>query len=200
MLLLRKPSPATIRDFLAKQSRLDLTYAAVGATAAVPPSGYVVDHTRIKLGEGEGVFQAAKAALERWEQFRLGWLEANPQETPIKTGAVVAVVARAIGLWWLNACRIVYVVDEVERVRRFGFGYGTLPEHAGTGEERFMIEWDRGDDSVWYDILAFSRPNHFLTRLGYPWVRRTQRRFGRGSAAVMLQVARSAAEVRPSPT
>jgi uncharacterized protein (UPF0548 family) len=188
MLLLPKPSPATIRDFLAKQSKLDLTYAAVGATAAGSPSGYVVDHTRIKLGEGEGVFRAAKAALERWEQFRLGWLEASPQETPIRTGEVVAVVVRAIGLWWLNACRIVYVVDQVKRVRRFGFGYGTLPEHAGTGEERFLIEWDRGDDSVWYDILAFSRPHHILTRLGYPLVRRTQKRFGRESAAVMSKV------------
>src|ERR1700720_3116148 len=103
MLSFRKPSAATIRAFLEAQARLDLTYTAVGATAAVSPSGYVVDHTRIKLGEGEGVFRAAKAALERWEQFRLGWLEASPQETPIRTGEVVAVVVRAIGLWWLNA-------------------------------------------------------------------------------------------------
>jgi hypothetical protein len=32
MLALGKPSPATIRDFLAKPSRPELTYAAVGAT------------------------------------------------------------------------------------------------------------------------------------------------------------------------
>ena len=54
MLSLRKPSADTIRDFLAAQAKLDFTYAAVGATAAVPPAGYVVDHTRIKLGEGRG--------------------------------------------------------------------------------------------------------------------------------------------------
>jgi uncharacterized protein (UPF0548 family) len=185
MLLLRKPSPATIRGFLAQQSRLDLTYTAVGATAAVPPAGYVVDRTRTRLGAGEGVFQAAKAALQRWQQFRLGWVEAVPQNTPIKTGSVVAVVARAVGLWWLNACRIVYSVDEVESVRRFGFAYGTLPAHVGTGEERFLIEWDRSDNSVWYDILAFSRPNLLLTRLGYPMVRRTQKRFARDSADAM---------------
>jgi uncharacterized protein (UPF0548 family) len=137
------------------------------------------------LGAGERVFQAARAALERWEQFRLGWVEAVPPDTPIKTGAVVAVVARAAGLWWLNACRIVYTVDEVEPVRRFGFAYGTLPAHVATGEERFLIEWDRSDNSVWYDILAFSRPNHFLTRLGYPLVRRTQKRFARESADAM---------------
>src|SRR3954468_11847045 len=106
MLLLRKPAPATIRDFLAAQARLDLTYTAVGATAAVPPPGYVVDHTRIRLGEGEAVFRAAKAAIQRWEHFRLGWVEAWPPETPIKVEEVVAVVARLFGLWWLNACRI----------------------------------------------------------------------------------------------
>lgn len=72
-------------------------------------------------------------------------------------------------------------------VKRFGFAYGTLPDHAGSGEERFLIEWDREDDSVWYDILAFSRLRHFLARLGYPWVRRVQKKFGRESAAVMCQ-------------
>jgi uncharacterized protein (UPF0548 family) len=48
-----------------------------------------------------------------------------------------------------------------------------------------MIEWDQSDDSVWYDILAFSRPQHVLARLGYPVVRRLQKKFARDSAAVM---------------
>jgi len=39
---------------------------------------------------------------------------------------------------------------------------------------------------VWYDILAFSRPNQVLTRLGYPLVRRIQKRFAKDSAAAML--------------
>ena len=78
--------------------------------------GLCVDHTRIKLGEGEEVFMRAKAALGRWEQFRLGWVEAWSPETPIQTGEVVAVIARNLGLWWLNACRIVYVVDEEEPI------------------------------------------------------------------------------------
>lgn len=199
MLVFRKPSPAKIRDFLESQARLELTYTAVGATAAVPPPGYVVDHTRIRLGEGAAVFETAKSALVRWEQFRLGWVEAWPSDTPIRTGEVVAVIARAFGMWWLNACRIVYVVDDWEPVRRFGFGYGTLPGHLGTGEERFLIEWDRTNDAVWYDILAFSRPQQLLPRLGYPMMRRTQRRFGRGSAAVMLGVVRSAMASRTHP-
>jgi uncharacterized protein (UPF0548 family) len=199
MLSLRKPSVEWLRDFLATQSKLDLTYPAVGATAAVPPAGYVVDHTRIKLGEGAGTFAAARAALERWDHFRLGWVEMWPPETPIQAGQVVAVIARLLGLWWLNACRIVYVVDEQGLVQRYGFGYGTLPEHAESGEERFTVEWHEQDDAVWYDILAFSRPQQLLARLGYPWARRLQRRFARDSAAAMQKAAvegKTAAQVK----
>ena len=86
-----------------------------------------------------------------------------------------------------NACRIVYVVDEEGPVTRFGFANGTLPGHAEAGEERFLVEWDRASGEVGYDILAFSRPHSFLARLGYPYVRRVQRRFGRESAAAMMR-------------
>jgi uncharacterized protein (UPF0548 family) len=185
MILLRKPDPTAIRKFLDAQTKLDLTYTAVGATTTAPPAPYVVDHTRIRLGEGGNVFTAARAALERWEQFRLGWVEAWPASTPIRKDEVVAVLAHSLGLWWLNACRIVYVIDQEGPVRGFGFAYGTLPAHAGTGEERFLIEWDREEGGVWYDVLAFSRPRHFLARLGYPWFRRVQKRFARESAAAM---------------
>jgi uncharacterized protein (UPF0548 family) len=174
-----------LRDFLAAQLKIGLTYPAVGARAAVPPGGYVVDRTRIRLGGGAGAFAAAKAALGRWEHFRLGWVEAWPPEAPIQAGEVVAVIARLIGLWWLNACRIVYVVDEQGPVQRYGFAYGTLPENAESGEERFTVEWREADGAVWYDILAFSRPRQLLARLGYPLARRLQKRFARDSAAAM---------------
>lgn len=65
MLCFRKPSAATVGAFLEAQARLDLTCTAVGATAALPPPGCVLDHTRIKLGEGDGAFTAAKAVLHR---------------------------------------------------------------------------------------------------------------------------------------
>ena len=42
-------------------------------------------------------------------------------------------MGRAIGFWWLNACRIVYVVDEAGPITQFGFAYGTL---AGPRRER----------------------------------------------------------------
>ena len=191
MLSLRKPSVETMRRFLAAQAKLPFTYSAVGATAETSPADYVVDHTRIKLGQGELVFRSAIAALRRWQQFSMGWVVAWPSNTPIQKGEVVAVMGRAIGLWWLNACRVVYVVDEEGPNSKFGFAYGTLPGHVESGEERFLIEWDTSDDGVWYDIVAFSRPNQFSARLGYPVVRRLQKRFGRDSAASMLRTVRS---------
>jgi uncharacterized protein (UPF0548 family) len=191
MLSLQEPSPDTIRRFLTAQAASEFTYSAVGATAGQPPAGFVVAHTRIKLGEGEKIFQLGRAGLQRWEQFNLGWLEAYSPEMQIRPGEVMAVVARVAGLWWLNACRIVYVIDEEGPIQRFGCAYGTLPDHAASGEERFLVEWNRADKSVWYDILSFSRPRHILARIGYPMFRRKQKQFGRESAAAMLRVVRA---------
>jgi uncharacterized protein (UPF0548 family) len=188
MFHLRKPSMEAVRRFLDWQARLEFSYPAVGATSAAPPAGYAVDHTRIQLGVGSSVFAEGKAALEQWKHFQLGWVEPCWPDTAIEPGQVVGVLARVCGLWSLSACRIVYVVDERGPVTRFGFAYGTLPEHLESGEERFTIEWRHPDDEVWYDILAFSRPNQLVARIGYPLARRFQRQFARDSAQAMVQV------------
>jgi uncharacterized protein (UPF0548 family) len=187
MLLFRRPSAAVILDFIESQATLPFSYLQVGATAGNLPPGYVVDHTRMLLGSGKEVFDKAVTALRRWKHFRLGWVELHNHDMPIEPGKTVAVLAHVLGLWTLNACRIVYVVDEQGPVTRFGFAYGTLPEHAESGEERFTVEWHPQEKSVWYDILAFSRPNQLLVRLGYPFVRRLQKRFGKDSTAAMVR-------------
>jgi uncharacterized protein (UPF0548 family) len=195
MVSFQKPAVDSIRRFIAEQAKLDFSYSAVGASATTPPAGFVVDRTRIKLGEGEAVYESASAALRRWDHFKLGWVDVWSPETPVEAGEVVAVMGRALGLWWLNCCRIVYVVNETGPIRKFGFAYGTLPGHVESGEERFVIEWNQGDNSVWYDILAFSRPSQVLIRLGSPIVRRMQKRFGRDSAAAVFRSVNGAAPV-----
>jgi uncharacterized protein (UPF0548 family) len=65
----------------------------------------------------------------------------------------------------------------------------------GTGEERFLIEWDRNRDEVWYDVLAFSRPHLLLSRMGYTYMRLVQRRFGKESAAAMVRAVRNGSGV-----
>ena len=55
------------------------------------------------------------------------------------------------------------------------------------GEERFLVTWDRTTDRVMYEILAVSRPNYRLARLGRPYVRLLQARFRRDSCAAMIR-------------
>jgi len=183
MFLLRKPSDETIRQFSSSQHELPFSYREVGATRSEsPPANYKVDHNRVRLGDGEETYQRAVSALRRWQQFDLGWVQIVPPNTPVEVGRTVVVRAHTFGFWSLNACRIVYVIDEKEK--RFGFAYGTLPNHVECGEERFSIERHE-DDSVWYDIYAFSHPQHPLVRLGFPIARKLQKRFVRASLAVM---------------
>jgi uncharacterized protein (UPF0548 family) len=189
MFLLRKPTDAAIRQFLAAQSGLAFSYPAVGATAKTPPSGYNVDHNRVRLGAGAETFARAVAAVRRWEMFPRAWMQLCWPDAPIEVGTTVGLLVPLPGVWSLNACRIVYLIDEDGPVRRFGFAYGTLPEHIERGEERFSVEWRREDDSVWYDILAFSRPKHPLIWAGYPVARLMQRRFGRDSKRAMAAAA-----------
>jgi uncharacterized protein (UPF0548 family) len=117
-----------------------------------------------------------------------------PAAPPLEAGRVVAPLVRLWGVWALAPCRIVYVVDERDESggRRYGFAYGTLRGHPESGEERFLVE-HRADDTVWYDLLAFSRPNHLLSALALPGVRRLQRRFGRRSQEEMLRAVKSEA-------
>jgi uncharacterized protein (UPF0548 family) len=112
-----------------------------------------------------------------------------PDGVAVRKDATVAVKARACGTWSLSAARVVYVVNESGTVERFGLAYGTLPDHVETGEERFTIEWDHNDDSVWYDILAFSRPRHPLVKLAAPLARRLQMQFARDSMKRMREIA-----------
>jgi len=188
MFFLREPSPSAVSEFIAGQRCLPFSYKAVGATADVPPGGYVIDHNRIQLGAGEATYQRAVENLQYWRHFDLGWVEIVPSGVRVEVGSVVAVKARAFGTWSLNATRILYLIDDDgSLLRRFGFAYGTLPDHVETGEERFTIEWHKDDDSVWYDILAFSRPQHPLVRMSFPLARLLQKRFAQDSMSRMVK-------------
>lgn len=182
-----KPTDAELRRFLDEQRELPFTYSAVGATlesnAVAIPSGYNVDRTRIRLGSGDADFAAAKDAIRSWKHFDMGWVGIWPAGIPIETGSMAVVVTHSLGLWSAHSARVVYTINEP---RRFGFAYGTLPGHAEQGEERFLVE-QLDDGSVWYDVIAFSRPRHILARLSYPLVRRLQKRFGRDTAAAMVR-------------
>jgi uncharacterized protein (UPF0548 family) len=163
LFLLNEPPERYIDEFLRAQRDASFSYQEVGASREGEKelAGYAVDHNRARLGEGEGTFDRAITALRAWKMFDLGWIRVLSPDAPIEAGTTVAVLARHHGFRSLNGCRIVYLIDEDDGdARRYGFAYGTLPEHGERGEERFTVEWHCDDDSVHYDLYAFSQPNH----------------------------------------
>lgn len=192
MFLAHRPNDDQVREVLVRQRDQPFSYPSAGVAGQVAPRGYEIDHNRIKLGEGLQTFTKAVEAIKRWEMFDIGWLHLCWPDAPIEAGSAVAVLAHHLGFWSLNVCRIVSVIDEAGESLSYGFIYGTLPEHVERGQEQFTVEWRRDDDSVWYDILAYSRPNALLARLGYPVARMLQKRFARDS---MRAMARSTAGV-----
>jgi uncharacterized protein (UPF0548 family) len=185
MFLFSKPGQSAIRSFLAAQKDQPFSYAQVGASRDRAPDGYAVDHNRIQLGRGAAAFERAADAIRNWRMFEMPWLELFWPNTPIEVGAAVGVLVSHLGFWSLNACRIAYLTEDHGPCERFGFAYGTLPDHAEVGEERFTVEFHSEDESVWYDLYAFSRPGSPLARLAYPHARRLQRRFAEDSKAAM---------------
>jgi uncharacterized protein (UPF0548 family) len=203
MFLFSQPSTEAIQSFLDQQRDQSYSYPEVGASrlpvfhspspgpqpsspAHFAPTGYNVDHNRQQLGTGRDTFLKAVHAIQSWKMFDLGWCQLCWPDTPIEAGRTIAVVINHYGFWSLNACRIVYVINEEGPVTRYGFAYGTLPEHGEMGEERFSVEWDHSNDEVWYDLYAFSRPRHILARIAYPLSRNLQRRFARESKMAMV--------------
>lgn len=188
MFLYRKPRDEEIRRFVADQAEQPFSYPDVGATRGTPPAGWTVDHNRVALGRAPDSFERAIAAVRSWRMFvdtggQLCWPTA-----PIEPGTTVAVLAAVGPVWSLNACRIVYVIDEADR---FGFAYGTLPAHVVRGEERFLVERDRASGEVVYDLLAFSRPRDVLITLTHPLLRRMQWHFAAASKAAMVRAVAS---------
>jgi uncharacterized protein (UPF0548 family) len=186
VILLREPYEACIRRFLEEQRSLPFSYPEVGASRDGALLGYPTNHHRGRLGTGQETFARARQALRRWEMYRLGWTELFWPGAPIAEGTVVGILGRHLGVWSLNACRIAYTVgEETPSLRRYGFAFGTLPGHVEQGEERFTVEWQGEDDSVWYEVFAFARPAHPLARAGRPFVRLVQRRFAVDSFRAM---------------
>ena len=87
-------------------------------------------------------------------------------------GTTVAVVVRHYGFWSLNACRIVYVLDDTApdgtEVRRVGFAYGTLPEHEATRSMAWKVS-DAPEDFIAQQARAIIGLEIRIDRLEGKW-------------------------------
>lgn len=150
--------------------RAAVTYAPVGATLGTLPAGFRhVRRSRV-VGSGAACFESASQQVMGWQLHRGAGVGIEPSAPVAATGGTV-LVRIGLGPVRLTApCRVVLVVDEP---RRRGFAYGTLPGHPVTGEELFTVALD-ADDRVRVQIVAFSRPATWWTRLGSPVTSRLQ--------------------------
>jgi uncharacterized protein (UPF0548 family) len=178
-----------LRAFVTDQAALEYTYREVGASAGADlPAGYVHDRESADLGPfTPEVFDRAATALRSWRPQTGAGLIVFPGD-PVAEGETFALVmALPVAGHVVAAGRVVFVVDEPDRR---GFAYGTLPGHPEQGEESFAVV-RRGDRLV-FEVTAFSRPRHPLTRLGKPVSRLLQRSTTRRYIAAMRAAARAA--------
>jgi len=154
---------------LAALDDLPLTYPEVGATASgLLPAGY--GHMRVErqIGSGRQRFERAADAVMHWGMQRGAGLGVRASSEVAAPGVVVVV-----RMGFLPApCRVVYIVDEPD-VR--GFGYGTLPGHPESGEERFAVRFDPATGGVFAQVSAFSRHATWWSRAGAPLTAVAQR-------------------------
>ncbi|KAL3690664.1 hypothetical protein R1sor_004315 [Riccia sorocarpa] len=216
-LWLKRPSAQEEKSFLSSCQGYNYDEKYVGATAEAPwcadrldqlkRDGFTINHTRVKVGAGTHAFERAKDKLQNWRHLQLGWASVDPT-TPIKVGGKFGIVVHELVAWLVNPLQIAYLSDgkedhttslsmieprnEMKPVKSrasqaFAFGGGTLRGHLLAGEERFAVEWNEEDDSVWYEILSFSKPAHFLTVAGFPILRYQQKLFAKQSSEAMIR-------------
>jgi uncharacterized protein (UPF0548 family) len=140
---------------------LALTYAEVGATAGPLPAGYHHVQKSAVIGRGRRRFEDAAEAGMRWGMLRGAGLKVEATMEIATVGSDVIVHLGPVRA----PCRVVYVVDEPDRR---GFAYGTLPGHAESGEELFLVRYEPTTDDVYAEVTAFSRHATWWSRLGSP--------------------------------
>ncbi|KHO21750.1 DUF1990 domain-containing protein [Mycolicibacterium setense] len=148
--------------------RLSLTYPEVGATAGEMPAGY--RHTRASavIGTGRDRFERAGESVLRWGMQRGAGLRVRATSEVAAVGTELIVRLGPVPA----PCRVVYVLDEADRK---GFAYGTLAGHPESGEELFSVRYDPATEQVHAEVVAFSRPATWWSRLGGPVTRLLQR-------------------------
>ncbi|WP_372698950.1 DUF1990 family protein [Arthrobacter sp. JSM 101049] len=159
----------------------DLTYPDPGLTKlGHAPGGYRTVRRRVRAGTGEGDFRRLADGILAWELHRGAGLDV-PSNTPRAAPGIRVVSRMGIGPVRIPApCRVLWSVEpDGAGPRRAGFGYGTLAGHPVAGEESFTAVLE-GDGSVWFELLAYSRPANVVMRAAAPVTERTQMFITRG--------------------
>jgi uncharacterized protein (UPF0548 family) len=188
VLRLSQPRGADLDRLLEQSRQATPSYPEVGATRSGSlPAGYRLDRYERRLGSDPGVYEKAVSALRNWQGHIGARVRVYPDGAVVEPDSTVLFVLRAIGLWTIAPCRVVYVESEPSR---FAFAYGTLPGHPERGEVAMTI---RRDDpgAVTACIQSFSRTVDPFARAGLPATRLIQKRITARYLEALAQVADS---------
>lgn len=190
------PSPEEQKSCIDKSVALNYNSKYKGASAEPASSlqeneelakdGFFVNHAKVLLGSGPDTYEKGKTALQTWKHFGMNWAFVDPK-TPVQTGVKLCVCVKEIVPWIMMPLQVVFVNERKmakKPVASFSFGSGTLKGHLLAGEECFSVELDE-NNQVWYEILSFSKPDHFISRIGYPYARLRQKYFANQSSCAM---------------
>jgi uncharacterized protein (UPF0548 family) len=190
-LRLTRPTPEALAQVRDAHAQVPFSYEDVGATDTEPPAGWPVDRRELVIGAGAAAWHRARAAVATWKMFEQRWLRLVPTAPPT-VGQTIAFASHQYGIWVVNTCRVVYVVDrEDDAGAAYGFAYGTLATHAVQGEEQFLATWDKATDEVRFSVYKFSRPKHPVIKLLAPLAREVQGRFSDGALQAIRQAVSS---------
>ncbi|MBG0738212.1 DUF1990 domain-containing protein [Paeniglutamicibacter antarcticus] len=154
------------------------------ARDSVPPAGYRWVHKSIIVGRGRPAYERLAEGILSWEIQRGAGLAVRGPGRAVPGVRVVS----GFGIGDLRLavpCQVVWAqetdADAGTQEQRgpdhgdmAGFGYGTLPGHPASGEEAFTARLG-GDGTVWFDVLAFSKPAGLIFRLAAPVTTLSQR-------------------------
>ena len=137
-----------------------LTYTEVGATAGPLPAGYHHVQKSAAIGRGRRRFEEAAEKGMRWGMLRGAGLRVEATSEVAAVGSEVIVHLGPVRA----PCRVVYVVDEPDRR---GFAYGTLPGHAESGEELFVVRYDPATEEVCAEVDGVLEARDMVEQAGF---------------------------------
>ncbi|BCB77654.1 DUF1990 family protein [Phytohabitans flavus] len=166
------------------------TYPETGATLRGPlPAGYRHLRRRMRVGAGAKAYASAVEAVLTWRMHKA--MGVRVQASAPRAAAGVTVTTRpSLGPVGLDAPCVVVWAEHGER--QGGFGYGSVGRHPLRGEEAFVVTRDE-DDTVWLEIVAFSRPVLWWLRLAGPLLPVFQRFYAQRCGAALRRLVRSEA-------
>lgn len=180
---------------MAQISTDGVNYGPVGIArpgAEVPP-GLRLREQRIRLGEGDAVWQRAVAVVSGWAIKKHVRFRIDPDDDAVALGRDYDTRFGFGAIRLLEPVRVVWTEEQGD-LR--GFGYGTRTGHPITGEECFLVERDAAG-VVWLIVRTVSRVSRGRWILLWPGIRIMQPYFQRWYARAAVKLVTESDEPLP---